>query len=189
MADQGTEGLLSPLLRARRIRAALPFLRGRVLDFGCGAGALAAWVEPGRYFGVDRDPDALQQARRLFPLHQFSAALPGSGTFDSIAALAVIEHLPAPEEWLAAMRRLLAPSGSLVITTPHPAFRRIHEAGARAGVFSREAAAEHETLFGRAALLRLAAAAGFQMVLYRRFLLGANQLAIFEPAPQEPGQH
>lgn len=183
MADQGAEGFFSPLLRARRIRAALPFLRGRVLDFGCGTGELAALVKPGDYWGVDRDEAALQQARSRFPLHPFTAALPEQEWFHTIAALAVIEHLADPASWLLRMRRMLAPGGWLVLTTPHPAFRRLHEAGARAGLFSREAAAEHESFYDHAALLRLAAASGFRLVRYRRFLLGANQLAVLQPEP------
>jgi hypothetical protein len=34
MADQGSEGLLSPFLRRKRILAVKPYLRGRVLDVG-----------------------------------------------------------------------------------------------------------------------------------------------------------
>jgi len=38
VADQGNEGLLSPFLRWRRIRAVLPYIRGCVLDVvGCGS--------------------------------------------------------------------------------------------------------------------------------------------------------
>ena len=40
MADQGAEGWLSPWLRMQRIKAAQPYLSRRVLDFGCGSGAL-----------------------------------------------------------------------------------------------------------------------------------------------------
>ncbi len=172
---------MSPLLRACRLRAARPFLRGRVLDFGCGTGALAEWVEPAMYFGVDQDHEALEEARRRHPRHGFAATPHGKGAFDTIAALAVVEHLSEPESWLREMRALLAPGGCLVLTTPHPAFRLIHDAGARAGLFSRDAAEEHERFFNRAALERLAASSGFRLALYRRFLLGANQLAVLQP--------
>jgi 2-polyprenyl-3-methyl-5-hydroxy-6-metoxy-1,4-benzoquinol methylase len=181
MSDQGSEGLFSPFLRARRIGVALHFLRGRVLDFGCGAGALAALIDPRLYLGFDRDDSALALARSRFPRHRFVTELPEQERFNTIAALAVVEHLPEPEHWLRLMLPLLAAEGRIVITTPHPAFRPLHEAGARAGLFSRQAAAEHETLFNRAALLRLAVSAGFELVHYRRFLLGANQLAVMMP--------
>ena len=44
MADQGTEGLLSPMLRHMRIEKAKPYLNGKVLDIGCGSGALAKFI-------------------------------------------------------------------------------------------------------------------------------------------------
>ncbi|MEJ5370241.1 MAG: class I SAM-dependent methyltransferase [Bryobacteraceae bacterium] len=180
MGDQGSQGVFSPFLRSRRIRAALPFLRGRVLDFGCGAGALAAHVPPDRYAGVDRDAAALEEARRRFPHHRFLTELPAGELFDTIAALAVVEHMRDPAGWLEHLRSWLAPEGRIVLTTPHPAFRRIHETGARFGWFSQEAADEHEEMLDRAALVRVAAAASLRMTLYRRFLFGANQLAVLE---------
>ncbi len=186
MADQGTEGVFSPLLRARRIRAAVPFLRGEVLDFGCGAGALAAWVRPEDYWGVDRDCGVLQVARSQFPRHRFSTTLPEGHVFETVAALAVVEHLPNPVSWLRLMRRLLAPGGRVVITTPHPAFRLFHEAGAWAGLFSREATAEHKAFFGRADLAELASRSGFRVARYARFLFGANQFAVLTPEPLPP---
>ncbi len=181
MADHGAQGLLSPLLRARRIRAARPLLRGRVLDFGCGTGALAEWIEPATSSGAGQDAKPVEEARRPHPRHGLGAAAAGQGLFDTIAALAAIEHLPEPQAWLRQMRALLAPRGCLVLATPHPAFRLIHDAVARAGLFSRDAAELHNCFFDRAALKRLAASSGFQLVRYRRFLLGANQLAVLAP--------
>jgi hypothetical protein len=73
---------------------------------------------------------------RLFPLHRFLTAPPAGESFDTVAALALAGHLLEPAGWLAQLRGVLAPGGHLVVlTTPHPAFRRLHEAGARAGVF------------------------------------------------------
>jgi len=40
MADQA-DGFLSPFLRKKRIEMALPFIKGRVIDIGCGVGKLA----------------------------------------------------------------------------------------------------------------------------------------------------
>ncbi|MHA1567622.1 MAG: class I SAM-dependent methyltransferase [Alphaproteobacteria bacterium] len=97
MADQGREGLLSPFLRKQRSKAARPYLKGRVLDVGCGAGALAKLIDPESYVGIDIDEDPLNRARRDFPHHRFESALPeGSKKFDTVVALAVIEHVPDP---------------------------------------------------------------------------------------------
>ena len=59
MADQGNEGLLSPWLWRKRVAAAFPHLRGKVLDIGCGSGALAEHVTAESYTGVDIDRDSL----------------------------------------------------------------------------------------------------------------------------------
>jgi len=185
MANQ-TSGILSPFLQRRRIRAALPHLgSGRVLDVGCACGALADHVPPARYVGVDVDVDAIDVARRTYGSHQFlsvdefeAAGLP---PFDVIVALAVIEHVPDPGEWLARWSAHLAEGGRLVLTTPHPLFRKVHDVGAAIRLFSREAAAEHETLLDRAALTRASATADLVPRRYRRFLYGANQLFTLEP--------
>lgn len=44
MADQA-DGFLSPFLRKKRIEMALPFIKERVIDIGCGVGKLAKYVE------------------------------------------------------------------------------------------------------------------------------------------------
>jgi hypothetical protein len=67
----------------------------------------------------------------------------------------------------------------LIATTPHPHGRLPLEAGAALGLLSPHARDEHETLLDRAALEGAGRAAGLSLVLYRRFLLGMNQLAVF----------
>ena len=102
--------------------------------------------------------------------------------FDLILMLAVLEHLSEPWRALARAGRLLAPEGLLAATTPHPAGRVPLEAGAALGLLSRSADEEHETLLGRAELVREGEKAGLALVSYRRFLLGLNQLALFRAA-------
>lgn len=179
--DQGSEGLLSSFLRSRRLRQARPLLRGRILDFGCGGGELAVGCDPADYLGYDRDSELLRRARADHPEFRFSDQLPTAGVFDTIAMLAVIEHLPAPSEVLASLTGLLAPEGRIVGTTPHPAFDRLHAAGARLGLFSSAASEEHELLLDRAALERVGRPAALALSRYQRFLLGANQLFVYAP--------
>lgn len=187
MADQGSEGLLSPFLRNRRFAAARPYLRGRVLDVGCGAGGLARFVQPEAYLGVEMDPTSLALAQAAYPAHRFTPALPMQGEhFDTIVALAVIEHVPSPAAFLRSLAMLLDTSkdARIICTTPHPAVDFIHGLGSRVGLFSRSANEEHEDLLDRAALGRAGAQAGLAMVEYKRFLLGANQIAAFASPPR-----
>lgn len=186
MADQMT-GILSPFLRNRRLGAARPWLdQGRVLDVGCGVGAMTAFVPPERYLGVDLDPESVEDARRRHPRHAFMTvsefeANPTAEPFDVIVALAVIEHIDAPAQWLDRYARRLKPSGCFVLTTPHPMFDWVHETGAKFGIFSREAADEHEELIDRRRMAQIAQDANLTMATYRRFLLGANQLFVLRP--------
>lgn len=182
MADQGSEGLFSPFLRRQRLRAARPYLLGRILDVGCGSGALAGLVRRDRYLGVDSDRESLAQAAREHPRHAFASALPSeSENFDTIVVLAVIEHVDSPASFLASLARRLrpAPESRIVVTTPHPAAEWIHDAGAHIGLFSKHANEEHQQLLEREMLSDIGSAAGLQLIEYRRFLLGANQLAVY----------
>jgi len=187
MADQGAEGLLSPFLRNRRIAAARPYLEGRVLDFGCGTGTLATWVAPNRYLGIDIDAESLRRARAGFPQHRFLAALPEpTERFDSVIALAVIEHVADP---VALLRRLSGHLSEtkiarLVLTTPHPSVDWIHHVGATIGLFSRHASEEHEKLMDLVALKEAGTTAGLTLFSYRRFLFGANQRFVFRRLPR-----
>ena len=185
MADQGTEGLLSPYLRRKRIAAVRPLLVGRILDVGCGSGALAAELPPDRYVGFDPDEMSIGIARESFASHRFVTSFADTGgDFNTIVSLAVIEHILDPIEFLCEQRDRLsgAPTATIVCTTPHPAVDWLHTLGASIGLFSAHASEEHEQLLDRDSLRQLAAPSGLVLTDYRRFLCGANQLAIYRRA-------
>ena len=120
MADQ-IVGVLSPWLRNARLNRARPYLHGAVLDYGCGVGALSDSCDPAGYLGVDIDRESVAVAQARRPQFRFVRETPSTPQqFDTIVALAVIEHLEDPAALLAQFRRLLAPGGQIVLTTPHP---------------------------------------------------------------------
>lgn len=182
MANQATEGKLSPFLRERRFQAAIPFLRGRVLDLGAGGGGLALFVDPDNYLGVERDARSLKDARTLFPSHSFTDSLEGAGEFDTVVSLAVIEHAADPSGFLSMLNCHLKNSiqSRIVITTPHPAVDWVHGIGAKLGLFSSHASEEHEALLGHRELLSIGEKNNLVLTHYQRFLFGANQLAIYK---------
>lgn len=192
MAAHGSfYGLLTRRVGDARLAAALPHLSegggGRVLDVGCGLTDLPARI-PG-YVGCDRNPDVLAAQRERFPEKDFfewdiargaaPAALVARAPFEGILLLAVLEHVPEPASVLARLSPLLSPSGRLVATTPHPSGRWPLEAGAALGLLSSHAHDEHERLLGEADLGEAGRGAGLALILYRRFLFGMNQLAVF----------
>jgi 2-polyprenyl-3-methyl-5-hydroxy-6-metoxy-1,4-benzoquinol methylase len=158
-----------------------PWLRGKTLDYGCGTGSLAQWIAPDQYCGFDPDEESIHLARHQFPRHRFETDLPGKEYFDTVVALAVFEHLAEPLTFLRSAKDRLKSGGQLLLTTPHPAFTKFHEWGARRGLFSQEAAHDHKELFDRAKLFGVAAESHFRVRTYKRFLGMANQFIVLEP--------
>lgn len=182
MADQGSEGLLSPFLRAQRIGAARPHLNGKVLDFGCGSGALSEHVSSDMYVGVDTDQTSIDIARELYPSHRFELASDFSDSgFDTIISLAVIEHHSSPTRFLEELAQLLSDDvdARIICSTPNPLLDPIYHVGCKIGLFSHSADEEHEELLDRKRLNEVGENAGLIMERYKRFLFGANQLAFY----------
>lgn len=182
-------GRLTVRVGAARLAAALPHVPpgARVLDLGCGLTDLPSRLPS--YVGCDRSPEILLVQRARFPSAVFfewdfaesdaPVGLAAQGPFDVVLLLAVLEHVAKPHRLIARAASLLGPGGRLVVTTPHPLGRLPLETGAALGLLSPHARDEHETLLGRAALEEAGRSAGVSLVLYRRFLLGLNQLAVF----------
>lgn len=182
MADQASEGLLSPFLKRQRISAVLPHIKGRVLDVGCGNGGLAAHVDSTNYVGIDIDSTSIEAARANHPAHTFHQLFRfDGGDFDTVTALAVIEHVSDPVDFLLGLKQNLKPDplALIVCTTPHPSMDWVHWAGSRVGLFSHSANEEHEDLLGKNRLIEVGRAAGLRVVSYRRFLFGANQVVAY----------
>jgi ubiquinone/menaquinone biosynthesis C-methylase UbiE len=109
-----------------RLRAEPP---ARVLDVGCGSGwaaiALAKGYPLARVDGLDLDPLALAAARENAREHgveervDFYACDAASpelhGGYDLVVAFEAIHDMPRPVEALAAMRRLAAPDGAVLV--------------------------------------------------------------------------
>ena len=100
----------------------------RVLDAGCGAGygsaELARAAE--RVVGVDRAAEAIEYARAHYAAANVTfeeascESLPhADGSFELVVAFEVIEHLENWRGFLQETRRVLAPNGQLVVSTPN----------------------------------------------------------------------
>ncbi len=100
----------------------------RVLDAGCGAGYGSAELADAALsvVGVDVAPEAIEFARANYALPNLSfeessvTTLPhADGSFELVVAFEVIEHLSNWNEFLLEARRVLAPTGQFIVSTPN----------------------------------------------------------------------
>jgi 2-polyprenyl-3-methyl-5-hydroxy-6-metoxy-1,4-benzoquinol methylase len=107
------------------LEAALPKQAGRGLDAGCGAGRYTTLLADRcpHVLAVDVAERLLTLARQRHPrpnvtyarrdLRDLSPAI--DGPFDVVLAVAVVHHLPDPEQAIRRLASLLAPGGRLLI--------------------------------------------------------------------------
>lgn len=180
--------LLSGFATQARLRAVLPYLRGALLDLGCGFTRLPPLLPASvSYTGVDGWDEALAYVRQKYPQFSFykrdldqEELQLGEKRFDTILMTAVLEHLHNPEHVLSQARGYLAPGGRLVMTTPSPFGDWLHQAGSRLALFYSEEFVGHVKIFAERDLADLARRTGYHMAVYRRFLLQTNQLIVYE---------
>ena len=71
-------GLLSKRAQAARMGKVLPWVRGSVLDIGCGEAVILERLgSVDRYCGIEHTADRVEQLRRQYPQHTFLQAASG----------------------------------------------------------------------------------------------------------------
>jgi len=96
----------------------------RLLDHGCGTGVFLAHARDSGYdaFGIDLSQYAVDTLVRDHELPAAHATVESGwgedASFDIVTSWDVLEHMPDPLATLANLRRVLAPGGILVATTP-----------------------------------------------------------------------
>lgn len=119
----------------RRMEGVLQLLpalsaESQVLEIGCGAGLLCLWLaqQAHRVVGTDisffvldfarQVQQYLQQRNVLFQMSDAECLPFGDNTFDVVMCSEVLEHLLHPETALREMRRVVKPTGTVVLSTP-----------------------------------------------------------------------
>lgn len=114
--------------RMKHILDLLPGKPSAVLDIGCAGGTLAQTLKERGYrvWGVDISDEAIRSASPYLEQgfafdvtdEYWPEELMGK-KFDVVIASEIIEHLFEPEQFLKKLHRILAPNGSIIITTPN----------------------------------------------------------------------
>jgi 2-polyprenyl-3-methyl-5-hydroxy-6-metoxy-1,4-benzoquinol methylase len=104
----------------------LPYRRaGTLLDVGCGSGGYLARMRDYGWEVAGIEPDAgaaalgaREYGLTIHPGTMADAPFP-PGSFDAVTSRHVLEHVPAPREFIQNLTRFLKPGGRLVIVTPN----------------------------------------------------------------------
>jgi len=98
------------------------YLKGDVLDLGCGIGELSKYVEAReRYLGVDINPYCVEYLQnkglwaRLGSVYQIPL---DTASVDVVVLSHVLEHLETPDKALVEISRVLRPFGTLLVIVP-----------------------------------------------------------------------
>ncbi len=184
------KGLLEPYLAKRRARQANRLIpdelrHGRILDIGCGSFPyFLSHTSFREKVAIDQLPPATASADIAWHTLDLNAApkLPlDDGHFSAVTLLAVVEHLDPTSlvQLLSEVRRVLAPGGRVVITTPAPWSDGLLHWMARSGLVSAEEIEEHVYAYTQALLGWYFGKADFPMAKIRSgyFELGLNMWA------------
>jgi ubiquinone/menaquinone biosynthesis C-methylase UbiE len=144
----------------------------RALDLGCGTGEFTAELARAgaNAVGVEVAEAALARARARHPAIDFRLA-PTDGPlpledseFELVWCSEVIEHVADTARWLSEVRRVLAPGGRLLLTTPSHGRLRVALGGVER--FS-EPLGDHLHLYTRRSLQQLLREFGFGQIEIR----------------------
>jgi 2-polyprenyl-3-methyl-5-hydroxy-6-metoxy-1,4-benzoquinol methylase len=111
----------------------VPMSCEKILDWGCGDGALSKHIIPRskEFVGVDTEMKGLEFFRKNIPVDDKQVRLihipyeqayhinEADKTFDCIVCSDVIEHVSYPEKLVSEFRRLCTPNGKVIISTPY----------------------------------------------------------------------
>ena len=107
--------------------ASKPFVKGKLLEIGCGEGRGVEILMPlvDEYLGLDKIQEVIDALKKKYPEAKFhQAVIPpfseiGDNSFDSIVSFQVIEHIQDDRLFLEEIHRVLKPGGTAIISTPN----------------------------------------------------------------------
>jgi 2-polyprenyl-3-methyl-5-hydroxy-6-metoxy-1,4-benzoquinol methylase len=153
---------LEAYLQKRRFTRVISYLKGSVLDFGGNEGELKKYVK-GEYTLVNYDHAPMENK-----------------SFDTIVALAVIEHIPVNNVYQIFKKFRLNENGVIFLTTPTPMSKPLLEFLAFLRILDKQNIEEHKHYWTRKEIDTLARSCGFKLKDYKKFQLGFNQYAVLE---------
>jgi 2-polyprenyl-3-methyl-5-hydroxy-6-metoxy-1,4-benzoquinol methylase len=145
LGEQSVDWMLNAMYRNQlgRLKAAGLQKHHRVLDYGCGGGALVQFLRRAGYenvFGFDEYSEQYRDKRVL------------DARYDVIISQDVLEHVAEPWDFLATLNTLIEPQGAILIGTPNADAIDLKDPEVRVHTLHQP---YHRHIFGKAALLAI----------------------------------
>ncbi|MCF7859628.1 MAG: class I SAM-dependent methyltransferase [Candidatus Cloacimonetes bacterium] len=163
------------------------YIKGDVLDLGCGTAEILDYINIDNYTGLDYSPEMVKKLKKKLPQHKFFTRNLDEDTYclktkyDTITMIAVIEHLFNQRHLFKEIIKHLKPNGRIVLTTPTPFGNDIiHRLGANMGLFSKHASDDHIVIYNKQRFKNVAREFNLKLIVYKKFQLGCNQLVVFK---------
>lgn len=152
----------------------------RVLDLGCGNGALAEQLLLWGFtvIGIDPSASGIAEAKKRCPTAAFHQAIADPTEisrlelkpFDLVVSTEVVEHCYAPRLWASAAFTALRPGGLLIASTPYHGYLKnlaLATTGKLDAHFTALWDGGHIKFWSRRTLSSLLVEAGFEIVAFR----------------------
>lgn len=106
---------------------AKPFIKGDLLELGCGEGRGVELLAPlaDSYLALDKIGEVIDSLKAKYPDVSFQKAVfppftkLADNSFDTIVSFQVIEHIKDDKAFLSEIHRVLKPGGKAILTTPN----------------------------------------------------------------------
>ena len=144
-------------IRENKVR---PYIKGKVLDIGCGEAKAINYKAVTRYFGVDLDHKCKELTKK-YPLGEFYSKnlendkinLPEK--VDLVLMAAFIEHIKNYENPIKQSINNLKSGGRIVITTPTKFGNFIHSCVAILGLFPKSIRDSHKIILSKSDFIKI----------------------------------
>ena len=147
-----------------------------VLEIGCGDGQFTSMLFEEIELGIDLNPRAIERCAQLKGLYKHLKCVDArgleseAGTFSTVFANCVMEHIPDLQTVLSACLRLLRPGGKLVMTVPLSRMNHHLALKARWYAEMRQKQLNHVNLLDESAWDGLLHTVGFEHTEFRPYL-------------------
>jgi SAM-dependent methyltransferase len=166
------------LIELEAVRGALAEIRPPVLELGCGDGLFTQLAGIRVDLGIDRQRRAVERSRRRSEVYARVAELDihdlntGLGTFETVYANSVLEHLEGIDAALRTIGSALVPGGRLVATVPLRTMNDFLAVGGHRYMAWRQRQLEHRNLWSKTEWMSSLVGAGFIEMSWTDYLPG-----------------